>query len=136
MKKLLVTFLAVMFSCITFAASNFYIRGTYNTSAYDGTYSLYDEIGLPRKACVVEVKLENLPDGYHYDWSISNGNGDEDLFVFPDTKSAYIGQNGNTKFLDLSINVVDESTGYVVATKTIRLVFQEGLIKPNYPPLN
>lgn len=136
MKKLLVTFLAVMFSCITFAAGNFNIRGTYNTSAYDGTYCLYDEIGFPRKACVLQVNLENLPGGYHYEWNISNGNGDEDLFVFPDTKSAYIGQNGDTKFLYLSINVVDESTGHVVAARTIRLVFQEGLIKPIYPPLN
>ena len=144
MKKLLVIFFAVMYSYITFASNQFtsyasnYISvvGVYRTSAYDGIYSLYDEIGFPRKACVIDVSLESLPDGYHYDWSISNGFGDEDLFVFPSTKQAYIGQNGNAKYLDLSISVVDESTGCFVATRTVRLVFQEGLIKPIYPPIN
>lgn len=127
----------VMANCnsIQHAASNMAIEGFYNTSAYDGTYRLLEDNGFPKRACVMGVHLNSLPEGYHYSWKIIKGYGDEVLQVQSGTTFAYIGQNGDTDVLELSISIIDESTGYSIMSRNIRFVFIEGFTKPIVPPI-
>ena len=111
------------------------ISGYYGTSAYDGYYQLLPENGFPKQACVMEIHLHELPNGYHYDWKIIKGYGDELLQVQPGTDFAYVGQNGNTDEFVFSISIIDESTGWSVTSRTISFVFITGFTKPIVPPI-
>ena len=144
MKKFLFIILTVTISCMAMASSNFSskgadnyleISGYYGTSAYDGYYQLLTENGFPKQACVMEIHLNELPKGYHYNWKIIKGYGDELLQVQPETDFAYIGQNWNTDELEFSISIIDESTGWPVASRTISFVFIKGFTKPIVPPI-
>ena len=142
MKKIIIIFWAVLFSCFSFAANKAEtltaadIVGTYSTSAYEGTYRLLEDNGFPKRACVVSIQLKALPEGYHYDWEVLRGNGDEQLQIQPDNNFAYFGQNGHTDCFDFSISIIDEVTGYPVATRRFSFVFIENFTKPIIPPLS
>lgn len=133
-----------MVFCVTMSAENMDIqmtngfmdiRGTYSTSAYDGKYSLLDENGFPKRACAVGIQLNTLPDGYRYEWQVISGYGDETLQVQPGGDFAYMGQNGNTNLFIFKISIIDESTGIIVTSRTIRFVFIPGFVKPQVPPI-
>ena len=142
MRKFLLTFVAIIASCMAMAASiaenevdYSYLRGTYTTSAYPNTYELLEENGFPKRACTIGVQMKALPYGYHYSWKILKGNGDEDLQVQPGTNFAYIGQNGHTDVFEFSISIIDETTGHPIMSRDIRFVFIEGFNKPIVPPV-
>lgn len=141
MKKYLFLFLMSFVPFLVHASgdsqsvNSFTLTGVYNTSAYDGTYTLLEENGFPKKACVAGIKMESLPEGYHYEWKILRGYGDEVLQVQPGTDFAYMGQNGNTDLFEFSISIIDESTGHPIMSRNIRFVFIEGFTKPIVPPI-
>lgn len=142
MKKILILFFAVLFSCFSFATNKVEtlavgeIIGTYSTSAYDGSYRLLNENGFPKRACAVSIQLKALPEGYHYEWKVLRGSGDEMLQVQPGYDFAYFGHNGNTDCFDFSISIIDETTCHPVATRIFSFVFIENFTKPIVPPLS
>lgn len=142
MRKFLLTFVAIIVSCMAMAASiaenevdYSYLRGTYTTSAYPNTYELLEENEFPKRACTIGVQMKALPYGYYYSWKILKGNGDEVLQVQPGTNFAYIGQNGYTDVFEISISIIDETTGHPIMSRNISFVFVEGFNKPIVPPV-
>ena len=142
MKKFLLTLVAIVLSCMSMAASiadnevdYSYLKGSYTTSAYPNAYELLEDNGFPKIACAIGVQMKALPSGYHYSWTILRGNGDEVLRVQPETNFAYIGQNGNTDVLEISISIIDESTGHPIMSRNVSFVFIEGFVKPIVPPI-
>lgn len=143
MKKILLTLFAAIVSCVAMAAENMdvqmtndlYVCGTYGTSAYGGTFLLQDRNALPKRACVAGIQMDPLPDGYHYEWQVISGYGDEELQVQPGGNFAYFGQNGNTDVFDFKISIIDESTNIPVRSRTFSFIFIPGLEKPQVPPI-
>ena len=134
MKKFLLTLVVVVVSCVAMAANNmrsesvngfFNIEGTYNTSAYPGNYLLLDSNDFPMKSDVVGVCLNVLPEGYHYQWLLMYGAEGVQIQVMPETRIAYISQNGKTNHTYIAqqctLNLGLESTMGQLGTRANRL---------------
>jgi len=140
MKKSIVLVLLLIFNLVTTwgvtanqsVTSFTHISGTYDTSAYSGSYPLADANPFPKRACVMRVHLDIHPDVY-YEWQVVSGYGDETLQPDPDGNAAYIGQNGNTDVFVFRIIARDKTTNHELARRDISFYFIEGFTKPNYP---
>lgn len=112
------------------------IKGTYTTSAYHGTYQLYDDNYFPKSVHVVGVALETLPEGYYYRWTIDKGKEGGTIFVMPNTDFAYIQYSGEVDRIEFTICVVNKETDYPVAIRRINFGYMDNFDKPVPPRID
>jgi len=145
MKKFLFVLIIAVFSSFAVAANNMreqstseyiYAEGLYRTSAYPGTYMLLNDNYFPKKSNVVGVTLDILPEGFYYRWTPTYGADKVQLQVMPDTRSAYIGQGGDTDMFEFEVCIMDESTGHPISVRTFRFIYQENFTTPSVPRID
>ena len=141
MKKILFLLLVTVFTSITLVANSANIQtadinGTFTTSAYPGTYQLYDYNYFPKTTHFVGITMKTLPDGYCYRWAINEGKEGGTIFVMPDTGTAYVQYNGDVDNIELTICVVNKETDSPVAIRKISFVYMANFDKPAAPRID
>lgn len=141
MKKYIILLLVTIFTNIAMVAnsSNLQaddIKGTFTTSAYPGTYQLYDVNYFPKRVHVVGVSMETLPGGYYYRWTIDKGQEGGTIFVMPNTDFAYIQYNGEVDRIEFTICVMNKETDYPVAVRRITFGYMDNFDKPAPPRID